>query len=111
MATKTPKTQFDSMWDSKKDAEAVANRFRRLWLSASVKPRKSAPGWEVHISDSSASSIRTSIRWAAKQKFPDARSLTVTFRHGYAYLQVNTKKVYRVIRSKASATGFKFVEQ
>jgi predicted XRE-type DNA-binding protein len=30
MATKTPKTQFDSMWDEKKDAEAAANRFRRL---------------------------------------------------------------------------------
>jgi len=111
MATKPQKTQFDSMWDEKKDAEAAANRFRRLWISASVRPRKSAPGWEVHISDSSASSIRTSIRWAAKQKFPDARSLTVTFHHGNAYLQVNTRKVYRVIRSKASATGFNFVEQ
>jgi hypothetical protein len=111
MATKTPKTQFDSMWDEKKDAEAAANRFRRFWMSASVKPRKSAPGWEVHISDNSASSAKKSVRAAAKQKFPDARSLTVTFRHGYVYLQVNTKKVYRVIRSKASVTGFNFVEQ
>lgn len=111
MATKTPKTLFDSMWDEKKDAEAVANRFRRFWLSATVSPRKSAPGWEVHYNASDAASIRTSVRWAAKKKFPDAKSITVTFRHGFVYVQINTQKVYRVIRSKASVTGFKFAEQ
>ena len=111
MAPKTPKTQFDSMWDSKKDADTTANRFRRFWLSTSVSPRKSAPGWEVYYSTSDAASIRKSVRWAAKKKFPDARSITVTFHQGYVYLQVNTRKVYRVIRSKASVTGFKFVEQ
>ncbi len=102
---------FDSMWEDRKDAESVANKFEHFQIPTSISARKSTPGWEVYIDSRVASDTKKNIRLAAKQKFPEARSLTVIFRHGNVYLQVNTKKVYRVIKSKASLTGFRFVSQ
>lgn len=112
--TMAAKEKFDSMWDEKKDAESVANKYRRFWISTSVQPRDSAPGWVVYINTDHVESTRKKVRGAAQQIFPGARSLTVIFRHGCVYLQVDTMKVYRVARTKVSevsATGFRFDEE
>ena len=104
--------RLDSAWETVKKANSVARKYKKWGISARVS-MYALPKWDnptvygVYTNVAEMTTVKKSIRAAAKKKFPDARSITVIFDFGDAEIQVNTRKVYVVTKTK---TGFSFKE-